>query len=362
MTPEQMHWYLREECNLEWCAYCFGVRSEISATPERDVELAKSLVAGKVKKTVLGGGEPTLAGNLDEVLRILKDGGVYTSLHTNGLLLSDKRLEQLHGLVDEIALPIDTTDQEVQMQLRGQRFAPVFKRLETLAGKINDYGIKLGWHTVFTAINEQGIPQVYDFIKQHDFDYLRIYEYNDELARQAWITMKGVSDETKVNGFLRAQALEKPGTIEKGGTDSLLADFLRMEEQMKAAGDPRVCFVARLDETKAPYAFLRNTGEVDYYTWCSFNKRRKLGNLFKDGMAKIDRKWRTLRDGGDLGQEIEDWLESTSALPLWARLYEGNYWTEEVEDVLPEYLPEVERLANLWLARNGEKAEVSLAD
>jgi len=142
-----------------------GVQQAINL--EQDTKLAKELVANGIKSVVLGGGEPLLASNIKDVLKTLKDGGIYTSLHTNGLYLTEERLDELTGLVDEIALPIDTTDRTRQSQLRSQQFLPVFDNIENLADSINNRGINLGWHTVFTNLNSGDIPALYDFLCQH---------------------------------------------------------------------------------------------------------------------------------------------------------------------------------------------------
>ncbi|MFH1864105.1 MAG: radical SAM protein [bacterium] len=347
---ERVHWFLREECNLKRCAYCFGPLTEGKADPDRDVELAKVLVENGVRKVILGGGEPTLARNLEEVLQVLKGGGISVSLHTNGLLLTDERLDRWKGLVDDIALPFDAVDKMTQRRLRGKDFMGVFENLTQLADKINSRGIGLGWHTVFTRINRNEIPEIYKIINEQRFSYWRIYEYNTDLARQAWLTAEWLSTEDRIRGFLKSQSLEKLGTAKKGGTDCLLADFLRIEEEMGKLMDSRVTFVARLDSRKEPYSFLTNDGRVDYYAWYSDKRRKTLGNVQSDGFMKVAGRWQKVREHDEFDED--DWLETTSATPLWARLDDGIYFTEEVEEVLPKYIPEMVRLADLWQERN----------
>lgn len=352
---ERMHWFLREDCNLERCAYCFGPLPEDKVSPERDIQLARVLVENGVREVVLGGGEPTLARNLEEVMGILKEGDVYVSLHTNGLLLTDERLERWEGLVDDIALPIDAVDRNTQRQLRGERFMRVFDNLMEWADKINTRGIEVGWHTVFTAANGNEAPAIYPMINGQQFKYWRVYEYNGDLARQAWLTMEGVSDEEKIEGFLKARELEIIGALEKGGTDCLLADFLRMEERMAQFGDNRIQFVARKDVGKEPYAFLNNSGQVNFYAWYSGARRKMLGDIIRNGFSETGERWERIREMEEYDED--EWIEAGLDMPLWARLYDGSYLIEEVEGILPEYAPEVERLANLWQERNRNNIE-----
>lgn len=346
---ERMHWFLREDCNLKRCAYCFGPVARDKVSPERDTQLARVLVENGVKEVVLGGGEPTLAENLEEVMGILKRGGVYVSLHTNGLLLTDERLDRWKGLVDDIALPVDAIDRNIQRQLRGKGFMRVFDNLMEWADRINTRGIDVGWHTVFTAANSGEIPAIYPMINEQQFKYWRIYEYNDDLARHAWLTMEGASEEEKIEGFLKAKVLEKTGTLEKGGTDCLLADFLRMEGRMAMFGDDRIQFVAKVDNKKEPYAFLNNNGRVDFYAWYSGTRRKTLGDLSKNEFGEIRQRWKRVREMEEYDEA--EWVETDLSMPLWARLHNGSYLIEEVEGILPEHVAEAERLAALWQKR-----------
>jgi MoaA/NifB/PqqE/SkfB family radical SAM enzyme len=192
MVGEHVHWYVTDRCNLD-CGYCFKPEFFYHEDRNRNVNLAHILADSDVAQVTLGGGEPTLVGNLSEIVDILKKGGKYVSLHTNGLLLDNNALERLG--VDDIALPIDSTDRETQRELRGERFLATLGKLPNLASTILRGGIRLGYHTVFTAINHQHIPKVYDFIKRIGFDYWKIYEFNDDLAFNTALSAGGSQEE-----------------------------------------------------------------------------------------------------------------------------------------------------------------------
>ncbi len=346
---------------MDRCAYCFGpVATREVVCKESDVDIAKELVRNKVRMVVLGGGEPTLARNQLEVLEILKQGGIYTSVHTNGLTLTEKKLDAWMGLVDEIALPIDSADRQTQSILRPAPFLKVYDNLGNLSEQINERGINLGWHTVFTDLNAQGIPALHDKLCQHDFKFWRIYEYNEDLALRGWLDHSGTTGEGVHQSYSLAESLSNPGTPELGQTDCLLADFLRAEEAMQRLGDDRVCFVARKNEQSAPYFFIRPGGDVHYYDWCSTNQRRRLGNMLKASLPTILSKMDDLYPefsptSEDRSKYTEDWLEATADMPVWARMWDGiGFIEEELDEITDEKVArEVIRLANLWAKRNG---------
>jgi MoaA/NifB/PqqE/SkfB family radical SAM enzyme len=284
MVGEHIHWYLTNRCNLD-CDYCFKPKFSHTENESRNVNLAHILANSSVTKVTLGGGEPTLVRNLIEVIHILKQGGKYVSLHTNGLLLDDRIISELE--VDDIALPIDSTDRKTQKELRGEKFA--IDQIQHVASTILKKDIRLGYHTVFTAINHQNIPEIYDLIRTNRFSYWRIYEFNDELADA------GGSQKKLITRLEHIDKLRGTGTPERGYTDCLLAQFLLVEQKMKKHDDLRIQFVGRRDKSE-PYAFLDNYGNVSYYMWLSGRERRVIGNIITDDYQSIQKHLQEVRN------------------------------------------------------------------
>ena len=91
--------YLRlsvtDQCNLR-CTYCMPekgiplIRPEEIMTKEEILAIAQAFVDLGVTKIRLTGGEPTLRGDLAEIIEALKEMGVEEiALTTNGILLED---------------------------------------------------------------------------------------------------------------------------------------------------------------------------------------------------------------------------------------------------------------------------------
>jgi MoaA/NifB/PqqE/SkfB family radical SAM enzyme len=354
MIGEHVHWYITDRCNLK-CGYCFKPEFSYHEDESRNVNLARILANTDITKVTLGGGEPTLARNLAEIIHILKQSGKYVSLHTNGLLLDDKTISELE--VDDIALPVDSTDRDTQRRLRGKRFLAVVDKLPQLASKILERGIKLGYHTVFTAINYQEIQEIYDFINKKGFSYWRIYEFNDDLALRTAFDAGGSQEELKS----RIKIIEKfggSGTPTKGHIDCVLAKFLLSEQQMKKHNDKRIKFVGRRD-TSEPYAFLDNCGNVSYYTWLSQGERRIIGNIISDSYQTIRERLQEVHDKDwefDNKTEDEFWWATVGNMPIWARLWDGTYFHEEIEKIKPAFLDDVIALSELHTKRVLEHA------
>ena len=351
-----IHWYVTDRCNMD-CAYCFKPDFHFDENPKSLETIAQLLVENNVEKVTIGGGEPSLI-DIDNALKILKEGNVYVSYHTNGSLLQNMKIRGLSQLVDEIALPIDSSKRVTQRKLRGEEFMPIFERLAQIAIKIQKTNTKLGYHTVFTELNNADIPKIYDRIKSFGFDYWRIYEFNSDLARQrvlskAISTTQSTEQTRLIAKFERLKYLEVPGTLEKGYSDCLLAKFLLMEEKMKQHNDKRVQFVGVRD-SKEPYAFLDNSGRVRYYAWFSGRERKVVGNITKENMADIEKRLKEINENPVEFAE-DEFNSATLDLPVWARLENGEYLSEEVEAIGKSFLKDVEHLAKLYKARQNFK-------
>lgn len=352
MVGESIHWYIGgSRCNLD-CSYCFRDLNA-SSDEEKIPTLARLLVDEGVRSVILGGGEPTLVKNLDRVLRILKGGGVYVALHTNGTTLSTERVRSLRGLVDDIALPMDSTNPDVQRKLRGETFMPTYRRLPSIAEEVTALGLKLGWHTVFTGLNSRNIPDLSKKLSKRDFDYWRIYEFNDDLSRQVFFQkVRRRATQKDIERFREIELLRGIGTPEKGYTDCLLAKLLLTEEKM--SGDPRIKFVLRRDSYAEPYLFMDNSGEISTYAWFSREKRRRLGNIFRGGFEPAKQEVTRLNEdpfGYDVRAE-EEWVETNiQDLPWWAVIKEGMSGFEEIEQTNPRYRNRAAELSDLWYKR-----------
>jgi MoaA/NifB/PqqE/SkfB family radical SAM enzyme len=330
-----VHWFATSKCN-EKCKFCFRPRFE--REEDDSLAIAETLADSPIRQAIFTGGEPLLLGKLEDCLRILGGAGIYTGIHTNGILLTPERADRLSELADEIALPLDSMDRETQGYLRGKDCLPQIKRaLKQLQNK----KVRIGIHTVATAENIGHIPSIYRYLRDRRFDYWRIYQFNRDL----------VSDHLKsVARFLEVQRLYGRGaTEEDGGVNCLFADFLLMEEKMSVHKDKRVQFVGIHDYDRT-YFFLGPNGDVYMATWFS-QGRKPIGNLLEEGFKRVkDRAVREEAKGPFFDEE--DFIDAEQDKPLWARAaWEGSYFSEELDDVKRKHHRKFVHLSGLYLDR-----------
>lgn len=318
---EHIHWFVTDRCNLN-CSYCFREHFANDESKGRIEKLASILADNNVKKVTIGGGEPLLVKSLDSALKIFKDAGIYTSIHTNALLLDKKRIKELKSIANEIAIPIDSMNRETQKDLKNFDYLPVF---EEVFENLQKTKLELGYHTVATYLNIDEIEKIYEWLEKSRFKFWRIYEFNSPLL------------DTRTHDFKkfdRINRLQGPLNLDTGLTGSLDAKFLKKEEEMQKYNDERIQFCG-LHDTNTPYAFLDNSGDISFYAYFS-NNRKLVGNILKEDFAEVKQK---LKEAENLGTSFdeESYKEHMFNRPVWARIYDGNYTFEELGEIHPPY-------------------------
>jgi MoaA/NifB/PqqE/SkfB family radical SAM enzyme len=351
---QHVHWYFTGACNLD-CVYCFAQKTGVGS-PQLRRDLAQILSENGIQKVTITGGEPLLAKDIPEVLTLLKEQGIQTILHTNGTLLTPDILRQLKPVLDEIALPIDSLREEVQDYLRGRGF---YSKILPAIELAEESGIPLVFHSVATARNVRQIPDLYkNLISKTHFKYWRVYEYNHAFAfERAVINSHDVEPEELLSRGELLENLLFASRPETGGTNTLLAHLLLLEERMRPL-DKRIQFVAAQDY-KSPYFFLDAEGQAffcDYY----YQRRLNCGNLKDAPFSEVKRRMNLAnREKMNLDQQrSEEFVEMLWSRPLWARIYEGEYYPEEFRGTRARYSDLFNHLTELWIRREYGQREL----
>lgn len=139
-------------CNLQ-CLHCYS-DSGPSVRGALDVDVLARVVeeAAALGYGVLGvsGGEPLMYPGLVPLLRAAKDAGMRTTVTTNGLLLTERRIASLVGLVDVLAISVDgAPGTHDRIRDRPGAFERVVQRIPGVAAS----GIPFGFISTLTMSN-----------------------------------------------------------------------------------------------------------------------------------------------------------------------------------------------------------------
>lgn len=326
---QRVHWFATSKCNLN-CKYCFKPDFQHEDSKEAVEKFAKMLAENGIREVIVTGGEPLLLEHLDDGLRVLADKRIDVSVHTNATLIDKKRLDGLVELVDEIAIPIDSMHRGTQAYLRQ---SACLSKVKSVLEQLQEKKVRIGIHTVATDINISHMPSIYRFLRNRRFDYWKIYELNRELSNSRSLEL----DTCPAESF-------------DAGTNCLFAKFLLMADKMAKFKDKRVKFVGTKDYDRTPYFFLNTRGDAYYADWYSQGERTLIGNIFKEGFKSVQDKVKHAKEQCEQFN-VERFNQFLQELPLFARLWEGNYWEEEAEEVERPFWARTHKLASIYAKR-----------
>src|SRR5215468_2134560 len=110
-------------CNL-LCTTCPRTYEELEPPADMSWELFTSIVDQfpKIERVVLHGvGEPMMVAQLPQMVKYLKDRGVYVLFNTNGTLMREKKSRELiEGGLDEMRISLDAAEPKAFEAVRGR--------------------------------------------------------------------------------------------------------------------------------------------------------------------------------------------------------------------------------------------------
>jgi MoaA/NifB/PqqE/SkfB family radical SAM enzyme len=167
--PVCLYLEVTNRCNL-LCETCPRTFEALEPPADMSMELFRSIVdqVPHLQRAVLHGvGEPMLVRALPDMIRYLKNRGVYVLFNTNGTLLREKRFRELieTGL-DELRVSLDAADAKTYAIVRGK---PFFDRIVRDVTKLTEYQRAAGAENPrvslwLTGLKET-IAQLPDFVR-----------------------------------------------------------------------------------------------------------------------------------------------------------------------------------------------------
>jgi radical S-adenosyl methionine domain-containing protein 2 len=181
-----VNFHLTKRCNMK-CKYCFAgfnkVKNNLTTNQQKDI-INKLYNAGFNKINFVGG-EPFLVKRFSELIKYAKQIGFYTSVVTNGSLITVKFIKENAPFIDLIGLSIDSLNSKTNKKIGRvyQNTVPDKSYYEKICTNILNSGIDLKINTVVSQFNFREIFS--DFILKIDpirwkiFQVLSIEEEND---------------------------------------------------------------------------------------------------------------------------------------------------------------------------------------
>jgi radical S-adenosyl methionine domain-containing protein 2 len=157
-----VNFHVWQPCNMR-CTYCFAkfrdVRAEVLpaghlSRPDA-IEVVRLLAEAGFQKITFAGGEPFLCPWLPELIDVARNGGLTTSVVTNGSLLTDELVGELAPVLDWLVLSIDSAcpgTLRAAGRVTGRRVLGPDEYL-SICHRVREAGIRLKINTVVSRLN-----------------------------------------------------------------------------------------------------------------------------------------------------------------------------------------------------------------
>jgi len=305
-------------CNIQ-CLHCYSQSGPgITETLDLDVLLRAVEDAAALGYDVVGvsGGEPMLYRPLATVLRRAHDLGLRTTVTTNGMLLTDRRLDALAGLVDVLAISLDGMP-ETHVEMRQDAHA--FSALEAHLPAVRASGIPFGFIVTLTQYNVHELAWVAAFAREQGADLLQVHPL--ELEGYAIERLpESVPDTTELAfAFVESLRLRGEDAVAVQLDVVRRGDLLRHPEHFFADAG---AVPARLGEWLSPLV-VEASGRVVPLTY-GLDPRFALGSLADTPLSTLAAEWspapfrQLCRDvhadlTGDGAPEFVNWYEQVAS-------------------------------------------------
>lgn len=277
-------------CNLR-CQHCYS-----SSGPEEKGGIEPRLLRSVLDEakaegyTVAGfsGGEPLLYKPLVEVLEHARGLGLFTTVTSNGMLLTEKRLSALVDRVNLLAISVDGIPES------HNRFRANERAFETMAHRLEGVrasGIPFGFIFTLTQYNLDELPWVAELAAREGAALLQIHPL--ELTGRAEEQLP----DAQPDGEESAWALVATKAIERQYGDQLRVQLDLLDRKAVRHHPEKIYAEGSMDDDPRPLGevltplILEPDGELVPIRF-GFSRRYAVGNVYEDGLSAGADRWR----------------------------------------------------------------------
>ena len=159
-------------CNAK-CPFCFAATLEEQEGSQLSLSEIQDIVRESVKLGAIAvefiGGEPLMCRHLPEAIRFARTQNVLTSITTNGLLLTQKKIRELHEAgLNVVQISLDSADHHEHDASRGVPgcYAKIMQAIEWL--KETDIELMLSTVATNDNLGNDGVMKVVRFAEKLD--------------------------------------------------------------------------------------------------------------------------------------------------------------------------------------------------
>ena len=173
---KEICWNITARCN-QACKYCHRFLYPRDLSFDNYNKILDNLISSNVTDITWTGGEALLVEGIEKLLKKAKDNNIKNKLITNGKLLTNDKIDEIHLYLDSITLSIDSIDNNINKELgRGiDHFNQIKRILDYI--KLKKYDIKIRINSVMAKQNVNEILPLIKFLNNYSIYSWRIFKF-----------------------------------------------------------------------------------------------------------------------------------------------------------------------------------------
>lgn len=179
-------WIITHACQ-EHCGYCISPCKQQEITSEEEHFLIQDkLIAGGLTKNRYIGGEPLIIPHMSKLIKDAYERGLDTRLSTNGILLTEKKFNELKDFLNSVAFPFESVDDNLNARIRGissKNHRQVVEERIRMVKSVKGIGV-----LVNTCVHKENIEHLEDLgrlLNNLKIDHWKLRRFNSASGRGA---------------------------------------------------------------------------------------------------------------------------------------------------------------------------------
>jgi len=288
VAPSIVQIHPTRRCNLR-CLHCYS----FSSPDERDLLDAQTLINALTDASALGyivasfsGGEPVLYNELGRLLGHAKTLGMRTTVTSNGMLLTRKRMEMLRDCTDVLAISLDGVP-ESHNRMRASEQA--FDRMRSNLDHVRASGVDFGFIFTLTLHNVNELEWAAQFAVDQGAKLFQIHPLEEVGRAEIELAGRRPDEIESAYAYLAAEQLRH---VHAGRLfvqlDLFHRDLLRQHADRVCAGDTW-CGETQLSKYVTPLV-IEAEGTVVPLGY-GFGRPYALGSLARERLRDLAPRW-----------------------------------------------------------------------
>lgn len=164
-------------CMLD-CFHCYNYPVEGDLSLKNHLQVLQNLYDIGVYRIVFTGGECLMLPHLIELLKDSQEHGVSNTVSTNSILLTSKKLEEIHPYTKMMDISLNSLNQDTNRKMIKNYFDGYEKLILQRIDMVVKSGIPLNVNVLVSKVNLLDIPKLLEVLRNKKINSVKLFEHS----------------------------------------------------------------------------------------------------------------------------------------------------------------------------------------